>query len=87
MKNIRKIALAEQVVAYARSLGFEDARLQFTDDGGELFDTIEELAEGYGLDESCTAGIHLVLDDDLAFSITTEDPDDEDSEPTIEFAK
>jgi hypothetical protein len=87
MKNTRKIALAEQVVAHARSLGFEDARLQFTDDGGEIFDTIEELAEGYGLDEPCTAGIHLVLDDDLAFSITTEDPDDEDSEPTIEFAK
>jgi hypothetical protein len=86
MKNTSKIANAEQVVAYARSLGFEDARLQFLDENGDLYDTIEELAEGYGLDEPLSAEIHLVLDEDLAFSLT-EDPDDDEAEPTIEFAK
>ena len=86
MKNTLKIALAEQVVAHARTIGFEDARIQFLDESGDLYDTIEELAEGYGLDEPCSAEIHLILDEDLAFSLA-QDPEDDEAEPTIQFAK
>ena len=86
MKNTQKIALAEQVVAHARSLGFEDAHLQFCNDDGDLFDTLEEFAEDHGVDEDVIATIAIVLDQDLAFTLV-EDPDDEDAEPRIQFAK
>ena len=86
MKNTQKIAVAEQVVAHARSLGFEDAHLTFTDEDGYNFDTLEELTEDCGADQDLTATITIVLDEDLTFSLV-EDPDDEDAEPHIEFAK
>ena len=87
MKNKDKIAAAEEIVAFARSNGFEDAHLQFIDGGSSLgYDTLEELSEDYGCDEPITAIISVILDQELGFSLVA-DPDDEDGEPEIQFAK
>ena len=88
MKNSAKIAIAEQVVAHARSLGFEAACLIFRDDDGYPYDTLYELSEQNGCspDETITASINIILDEDLVFCLI-EDPDDEDADPRIEFAK
>ena len=87
MKNSAKIGLAEQVVAHARSLGF-DACLIFRDEDGYPYDTLYELSEQNGCDpdETITASINIILDEDLTFSLI-EDPDDEDADPRIEFAR
>jgi hypothetical protein len=89
MKNSAKIAAAEEILATARSLGFENAYLAFTDDfvnDGSLCETLEEIASEYGPNDRVSASIHLILDDDLAFELV-EDPDDEDGEPRIEYIK
>jgi hypothetical protein len=88
MKNSAKIAAAEEILATARSLGFEDAYLAFTDDvnEGTLYETLEEIVSEYAVDDSVSVSIHLVLDDDLAFKLV-EDPEAEDEEPKIEYLK
>ena len=86
MKNKDKIAAAEEIVALARSNGFEDAHLQFVDGSGCTYDTLEELSEDYSCDEPITAIVSVILDQELGFSLVA-DPDDEDGEPEIEFAK
>ena len=84
MRNDRKIALGEQIVAHARSHGFDEAHLQFLDENGELFDTVEEIANNYAPDDSVTIGILLILDQDLTFDLVP-DPLDEDAEPIIRY--
>ena len=87
MKNSAKIAAAEEILAAARSLGFENAHIRFADDfEAGLYDTLEEIAEEYAVNEKVCASIHLILDDDLAFELV-EDPDDEDGDPIIEYIK
>ena len=88
MKNTQKIAFAEQVVAHARSLGFEHSYLTFTDEDGYTFDRLEELAaeNTSGADAPIAVSINVLLDEDLTFFVI-EDPEDEEAEPRIEFAK
>ena len=83
MKNSEKIQLAEQVVAHARTLGFEHSHLEFLDEEeGCYYDTIEELTKSYGAGEQVRASVAVVLDEDLSFSLA-EDPDSETT--SIEF--
>jgi hypothetical protein len=89
MKNSAKIAIAEELLATARSLGFENAYLAFTDDfvnEGNLYETLEEIASEYAADDILSVSIHLILDDDLAFKLVG-DPDAMDEEPKIEYIK
>ena len=89
MKNSAKIAAAEEILATARSLGFEDAYLAFTDDllnDGTLCETLEDIAAEYAVDDKVSVSIVLILDDDLAFQLV-EDPEAEDEEPKIEYLK
>lgn len=87
MKNSAKIAAAEQLLSDARSLGFENAHIRFADDfEAGLYDTLEEIAEEYAVNDKVSVSIHLILDDDLTFELV-EDPDNEDAEPKIEYIK
>jgi hypothetical protein len=88
IKNTQKIALAEEVVAHARSLGFEHSFLIFTDEDGYTFDRLEELAQENSCesDTPITVSINIVLDEDLNFFVV-EYPGDENAEPRIELAK
>ena len=88
MKNSAKIAAAEEILATARSLGFENAHIRFAEafETGLLYDTLEEIAEDYTPNDKVSVSIHLILDDDLAFELV-EDPDDESGDPIIEYIK
>jgi hypothetical protein len=86
MKNATKIPAAEEILAAARSLGFEDAYLAFTNDEGIIYETLEEIAGEHDIDENVSVSIHLILDDNLAFKLV-EDPEAEDEEPKIEYLK
>jgi hypothetical protein len=86
MKNADKITKAEEVLAHARFLGFENAFLSFMDEDGQIYDNLEELSESYGGDEEISASIILTLDEELSFRLR-EDPEDETAEPRIDYTR
>jgi hypothetical protein len=83
MKNIRKVAAAQYLLAQAETLGFKDAYITYCDDDGALYESVEDVAkENYA--GEITVGIHLVLDEELSFLI--EEEEDSDDQPKITFA-
>jgi hypothetical protein len=82
MKNAQKVANAQQVLAQAKSLGFEDAYLTYCDEEGTLFESVEDVAREQFAGE-VTVGIHLILDEELSFLI--EGDEETDEQPKITF--
>jgi hypothetical protein len=80
MRNSQKVAAAERVVAYAKSLGFTNARLNFADEDYNMYDSIDEATEEFGIEDYVCLGLHVVLDD-LEFYLV----EGENAEPTIDF--
>ena len=86
MNTAQKIAKAEDVLAHARSLGFENAFLTFMDEEGIFYESLEQLSENYAIDESVSASIIITLDEDIGFYLI-EDPDDENAAPRIDYTR
>ena len=86
MNTAQKIAKAEEVLAHARSLGFENAFLTFMDEEGDFYESLQDLAENYAVDESVSASVIITLDEDIAFQLI-EDPDDENAAPRIDYTR
>jgi hypothetical protein len=84
MKNAQKAIIAQQVLAYAKENGFEDAFLTFCDEEGTLFESVEDVARET-LAGEVTVSIHLVLDEELSFLIEEEEEDINDPAPKITF--
>lgn len=82
MKNEQKVAAAQRVLDHAKSLGFEDAYITYSDEEGSLFESIEDLANDRFAGET-TASVYLVLDEELGFLIDEEE--DSDDPPTVTF--
>jgi hypothetical protein len=82
MKNAQKAIIAQQVLAYAKENGFENAFLIFCDEEGTLFESVEDVAREHFAGE-VTVGIHLILDEELSFLI--EGDEETDEEPKITF--
>jgi hypothetical protein len=82
MKNAQKVATAEQVLAHAKSLGFDDAYITYCDEEGTLFESVEDVARET-LAGEMTVGIHLILNEELSFLI--EEEEDSDDPPKVTF--
>jgi hypothetical protein len=82
MKNEQKIAAAQQVLDYAKSLGFDDAYITYCDEEGTLFESVEDVARETLAGET-TVGIHLILNEELSFLV--EEEADSDDPPKITF--
>ena len=72
--NSKKVAAAQQVLAQAKELGFEDAYLTYCDEEGTLYESVEDIAGNTLATGEVTASIHLILDDELNFLIEEEPP-------------
>jgi hypothetical protein len=81
MKNEQKAAIAQQVLAQAKELGFENAYITFCDEEGTLFESVEDVARET-LDGECTVSVHLVLDEELSFLVEDEQ---DTGDPNITF--
>ncbi len=84
MKNATKIPAAEELLAHAKSLGFAYAQLRYADDDYDFYDTLGELADNYTAGATVSVAIHLILDDELTFTLHEEQ---EDIEPRIDYAE
>jgi hypothetical protein len=82
MKNAQKVPRAQQVLDFARSLGFDDAYITYCDEEGTLFESVEDVAKEQFAGEA-TVGIHLILDEELSFLI--EGDEEIDEQPKITF--
>ena len=68
LKNAKKVAVAQQVLAYAKTTGFDDAYLVLLRRGRHLFESVEDVAKEH-LAGEVTVSIHLILDEELSFLI------------------
>ena len=82
MKNARKVAAAQELLAFVKTFGFDDAYLVFCDEEGTLFESVEDVAREQFAGE-VTVGIHLILDEELSFLI--EEEEDSDDPPKVTF--
>jgi hypothetical protein len=79
MKNARKITAAQEILAQAQKLGFQDAYLVFCDEEGNLFESIDDAAnDNLNSDDDMTVSVELVLDEELTFRVEA----DEEGEST-----
>jgi hypothetical protein len=77
MKNAQKVPRAQQVLDFAKHLGFDDAYLTYCDEEGTLFESVEDVAKDTLAGET-TVGIHLILDEELSFLIEEAEEDSDD---------
>lgn len=82
MKNAQKVPTAQQVLDFAKSVGFDDAYITYCDEEGTLFETVEDVAKETLAGET-TVGIHLILNEELSFLI--EEEEDSDDPPKITY--
>jgi len=84
MKNATKIPAAQELLAHAKTLGFANAYLRYADEDYDLYDTVEEVADNYTAGCTVAVAIHLILDDELTFTLQE---DQDDLEPRIDYAE
>ena len=82
LKNANKVAAAQELLAFVKTTGFDDAYLVFCDEAGTLFESVEDVAREQFAGE-VTISIHLILDEELSFLI--EGDEETDEEPKITF--
>jgi hypothetical protein len=83
MKNEQKVAVAQQVLDHAKSLGFEDAYLTYCDEEGTLYESVEDVAKET-LAGEVTIAVHLILDEELSL-LVEEGEEDSDDPPRTTF--
>jgi hypothetical protein len=84
MKNATKIPAAQELLAHAKTLGFANAQLRYADDDYDLYDTLGELADNYTAGATVSVAIHLILDDELTFTLHE---DQDEFEPRIDYTE
>jgi hypothetical protein len=84
MKNATKIPAAQELLAHAKRLGFTKAYLLYDDGTRDFYETLAELADNYTAGATVSAAIHLILDDELTFTLHE---DQDEFEPRIDYAE
>jgi hypothetical protein len=84
MKNATKIPAAQKLLAQAKTLGFTRAYLLYDDGTHDFYDTMEELADNYQAGATVSVAIHLILDDELVFTLHE---DQDELEPRIDYTE
>lgn len=84
LKNANKVIAAQELLAFVKTTGFDDAYLVFCDEEGTIFESIEDVARD-SLAGEMTVSIHLILDEELSFLIEEEEEDINDPAPKITF--
>jgi hypothetical protein len=75
MKNIEVIRAAERVLAFAKSQGLTSSALEFMDENGDIYESLDDLAENFEGGETLEIYVKVILD-----KITVEIIQDEDAE-------